>query len=131
MPSILRLCALALLFSLAVGCATPQQKQVRLSWAPVTTDTKGKAIANVRYEVYVRVNDGPEKRFGPVDAPSIQIPLRLRACDVIRAQVVSIRHGVRSGRSSPIEQRVPPSSGGPGCQQSAARSCAPLGDGTA
>ncbi len=129
MQVIIRLSALALLLSLAVGCAAPQPKQVRLSWDPVTTNTRGQAIGDVRYEVYLQVNDQPERRFGPVAEPSIEIPVQLAPCDRVRAQVVSIRNGVRSGRSTLVEQRMPPAAEGPGCtQRSAARSCPPSAD---
>lgn len=89
-----------------------------LSWDPVETDQEGRPIQDVSYEVFVRVNDAQEQRFGPVTAPWIELPVHVAPCDRVRVQVQSVHAGERSPRSMVLEQRVLTKAGAP-CAEAA------------
>lgn len=108
---------LLLLLAGAVACTTDGKRMV-LSWDPVASDRDGRPIEDVSYEVFVRVNDEPEQRFGPVREPRLELPLHVQQCDRVRIQVVSIYRGQRSPRSVLLEERIP-ADPQPGCTQSA------------
>lgn len=104
----------------ATACSTAPR--VVLSWDPVTTNQEGTPVGPVAYDVYVRVNDGPEQRFGPVSEPQLELPLRLGYCDRLRAQVVAIHRGLRSPRSEVLERHITPPPGQPDCSTPETRS---------